>query len=230
MKLKKETLRMLIAVNLLAVAIVLDVLTNAIPGLNLSMPFGGKFFGISMLPLILIGLLIGFKYGLISTLIFAVYNFGIDYIIYLETLRITLETWTGISWTIWMIGLLVLLDYVIPFMSFGLSGLFKDGLKKRKIFVIAVISVSLIRLISSTLSGVILWGSSIEYAASQVSSGVEAQNLATRIFSIVGENLWLYSFGYNFIYIFTTGLSVIIIGLLIFKRLQVLAQNLLERN
>ncbi len=230
MKLKKETLRMLIAVNLLAVAIVLDVLTNAIPGLNLSMPFGGKFFGISMLPLILIGLLIGFKYGLISTLIFAVYNFGIDYIIYLETLRITLETWTGISWTIWMIGLLVLLDYVIPFMSFGLSGFFRDGLKKRKIFVIAVISVSLIRLISSTLSGVILWGSSIEYAASQVASGDEAQNLATRIFSVVGENLWLYSFGYNFIYIFTTGSTVIVIGLLIFKRLQVLAQNLLERN
>lgn len=230
MKLKKETLKMLIAVNLLAVAIVLDVLTNAIPGLNLSMPFGGKFFGISMLPLILIGLLIGFKYGLISTLIFAIYNFGIDYIIYLETLRITLETWTGISWTIWMIGLLVLLDYVIPFMSFGLSGLFKDGMKKRKIFVLAVVSVSVIRLISSTLSGVILWGSSIEYAASEVASGSETQNIATRIFSAVGENLWLYSFGYNFIYIFTTGLSVTIIGLLIFKRLQVLSQNLLERN
>ncbi len=230
MKLKKETLKMLIAVNLLAVAIVLDVLTNAIPGLNLSMPFGGKFFGISMLPLILIGLLIGFKYGLISTLIFAIYNFGIDYIIYLETLRITLETWTGIPWSIWMIGLLVLLDYVIPFMAFGLSGLFKDGLKKRKTFVLAVISVSIIRLISSTLSGVVLWGSSIEYAASEVALGNETQNLATRIFSVVGENLWLYSFGYNFIYIFTTGLSVIIIGLLIFKRLQVLSQNLLERN
>lgn len=230
MKLKKETLRMLIAVNLLAVAIVLDVLTNAIPGLNLSMPFGGKFFGISMLPLILIGLLIGFKYGLISTLIFAIYNFGIDYIIYLETLRITLETWTGISWTIWMIGLLVLLDYVIPFMAFGLSGLFKDGLKRRKTFILAIISVSAIRLISSTLSGVILWGSSIEYATSEVALGNETQNLATRIFSVVGKNLWLYSFGYNFIYIFTTGLSVIIIGLLIFKRLQVLSQNLLERN
>ncbi|MCF7930023.1 MAG: energy-coupled thiamine transporter ThiT [Acholeplasmataceae bacterium] len=230
MKLKKETLKMLIAVNLLAVAIILDVLTNAIPGLNLSMPFGGKFFGISMLPLILIGLLIGFKYGLISTLIFAIYNFGIDYIIYLETLRITLETWTGIPWTFWMIGLLVLLDYVIPFMSFGLSGLFKDGLKSKKTFMIAVISVSIIRLISSTLSGVILWGSSIRYAASEVALGNETQNLATRIFSFVGENLWLYSFGYNFIYIFTTGLSVILIGLLIFKRLQVLSQNLLERN
>ncbi|PKK97281.1 MAG: hypothetical protein CVV58_02050 [Tenericutes bacterium HGW-Tenericutes-3] len=230
MKLKKETLRMLIAVNLLAVAIVLDVLTNAIPGLNLSMPFGGKFFGISMLPLILIGLLIGFKYGLIATFIFAVYNFGIDYIIYLETLRITLETWTGIPWTFWMIALLVLLDYVIPFMAFGLSGLFKDGLKQRKTFIIAVVSVSVIRLLSSTLSGVILWGSSIEYASSQVSIGAESHNLATRIFSAVGDNLWLYSFGYNFIYIFTTGVTVIVLGLLIFKRLQVLSYHFIENN
>jgi len=230
MKLKKETLRMLIAVNLLAVAIVLDVLTNAIPGLNLSMPFGGKFFGISMLPLILIGLLIGFKYGLISTLIFAIYNFGIDYIIYLETLRITLETWTGIPWTFWMIASLVMLDYVIPFMAFGLSGLFKDGLKNRKTFIFAVLLVSFIRLISSTISGVVLWGSSIKYASSQVALGAESHNLATRIFSAVGDNLWLYSFGYNFIYIFTTGATVIIIGLLIFKRLQIVSNHFLSNN
>ncbi len=230
MKLKKETFRMLIAVNLLAVAIVLDVLTNAIPGLNLSMPFGGKFFGISMLPLILIGLLIGLKYGIISTLIFALYNFGIDYIIYLETLRVTLETWTGIPWTFWMIILLILLDYVIPFMSFGLSGLFKDGLKKRKTFIITVISVSIVRLVSSTLSGVLLWGSSIEYASTQVALGSESHSFATQIFSFVGENLWLYSFGYNFIYIFTTGATVIIIGLLIFKRLQELSHHFLINN
>lgn len=230
MKLKKETLRMLIAVNLLAVAIVLDVLTNAIPGLNLSMPFGGKFFGISMLPLILIGLLIGFKYGLISTLIFALYNFGIDYIIYIETLRVTLETWTGIPWTFWMIVSLVLLDYIIPFMAFGLSGLFKDGLKNRKTFIIAVISVSIVRLVSSTLSGVVLWGSSIKYASSQVAMGAESHNLATRIFSAVGDNLWLYSFGYNFIYIFTTGVTVTIIGLFIFKRLQIVSNHFLSNN
>jgi len=230
MKLKKETLRMLIAVNLLAVAIVLDVLTNAIPGLNLSMPFGGKFFGISMLPLILIGLLIGFKYGLISTLIFALYNFGIDYIIYLETLRITLETWTGIPWTFWMIILLILLDYIIPFMAFGLLGLFKDGLKNRKSFIVAVITVRIVRLVSSTLRGVILWGSSIKYASSQVALGAESHNLATRIFSAVGDNLLLYSFGYNFIYIFTTGVTVIIIGLLIFKRLQIVSNHFLSNN
>jgi len=220
MKLKKETKRMLIAVNLLAFAIILDVITNAIPGLNLSMPFGGKFFGISMLPLVLIGLIVGLKYGLISGLIYAIYNFGVDYIIYLETLRITLESWTGISWTFGMITMLILFDYVIPFTAFGLSGLFKDGLSKPFQMIKAILFVSLIRLVSSTLSGVILWQSSIIYASEQVNLHGEAPNLATRIFAFVGESLWLYSFGYNFIYIFTTTLVVSILGLIIFSRVK----------
>jgi thiamine transporter len=229
-KLKKETWRMLIAVNLLAFAIILDIVSNAIPGLNLSMPFGGKFFGISMLPLVLIGLLVGLKYGLLSGLIYALYNFGIDYIIYLETLRVTLESWTGIPWTFGMIVMLILFDYVIPFMAFGLSGLFKDGLEKKQRFVIAVLVVSAIRLVSSTISGVILWGSSIAYASEQVALGNESHNLATRIFAGVGDNLILYSFGYNFIYIFTTSVLVIGIGLLIHKRLQTVSNHLLESN
>lgn len=220
MKLKKETKRMLIAVNLLAFAIILDVITNAIPGLNLSMPFGGKFFGISMLPLVLIGLIVGLKYGLISGLIYAIYNFSADYIIYLETLRITLESWTGISWNFGMIVLLVLFDYVIPFTAFGLSGLFKDGFSSKLNMIKSILFVSAIRLVSSTLSGVILWQSSIIYASEQVNLHGEAPNLATRIFSFVGERLWLYSFGYNFIYIFTTTISVGLIGLLIFNRVR----------
>jgi len=219
MKLKKETKKLLITVNLLALAIVLDLVTSAIPGLNLSMPFGGKFFGISMLPLVLIGLLVGLKYGLLSGFIYALYNFGIDYIIYLETLRVTLESWTGISWSIGMIVLLILLDYVIPFMAFGLSGLFKNGFNKFSKYLNAILLVSFIRLISSTLSGVILWSSSIIYASEQVALGNESHDLATSIFSFVGNNLFLYSFGYNFIYIFTTTLLVSIISFLTHKRL-----------
>jgi thiamine transporter len=230
MKLKKETWKMLITVNLLAFAIILDVVTSAIPGLNLSMPFGGKFFGISMLPLVLIGLLVGLKYGIIAGFIYAMYNFGIDYIVYLETLRVTLESWTGISWSFGMILMLILLDYVIPFMAFGLSGIFKDGLKHIYKFLYAVLFVSFIRLVSSTMSGVLLWSSSILYASQEVQLGNESHSIATRIFQFVGDNLVLYSFGYNFIYIFTTTLSVIIIGLIIFKRLQLIYNQLESSN
>lgn len=220
MKLKKDTVKMLLAVNLLALAIVLDVITSAIPGLNLSMPFGGKFFGISMLPLVMIGLFAGLKYGLISGFLYALYNFGIDYLVYIDALRATLESWTGESWTFGMIVMLVLFDYIIPFTAYGLSGLFKDGFTKLSKMIIAIITVSVVRLVSSTLSGVILWSSSIKYASEEYQNGTGSDNIAVRIFAGVGENLWVYSLTYNFIYIFTTTLVVILLSVLSFKRLK----------
>ncbi|MBM7453602.1 thiamine transporter [Acholeplasma morum] len=220
MKLKKDAVKMLLAVNLLALAIVLDVITSAIPGLNLSMPFGGKFFGISMLPLVMIGLFAGLKYGLISGFLYALYNFGIDYLVYIDALRATLESWTGESWTFGMIVMLVLFDYIIPFTAYGLSGLFKDGFTKLSKMIIAIITVSVVRLVSSTLSGVILWSSSIKYASEEYQNGTGSDNIAVRIFAGVGENLWVYSLTYNFIYIFTTTLVVILLSVLSFKRLK----------
>ena len=110
-------------------------------------------------------------------------------------------------------------------MAFGLSGLFKNGLSQRMQFIYAFIFVSAIRLASSTLSGVILWSSSIEYASNQVEAGNESPNIATRIFAFVGNKIWLYSLGYNFIYIATTLATTLVIGLLVYKRLQVLNRD-----
>ena len=228
MTLKTETKRMLMTINLLAVAIVIDLIVSAIPGLNASMPFGGKFFGLSMFPLILIGLFFGLKYGLIAGFIYAIYNFGFDYLIYLDTLRITLESWTGETWSVWKIIWLILFDYIIPFMAFGLSGLFKDGFKSKRSLSISIIFVSLIRLVSATLSGVILWSSSINYAMEQVELGEETHNIATRIFEFVGKSLWIYSLSYNFIYIFTTTVLVIVISLLTFKRVQTIFEPMIK--
>jgi thiamine transporter len=222
---KSETRKMIATINLLAMAIILDVLINAIPVLNLSMPFGGKFFGISMLPIVMIGLMFGLKYGLISGFIYAMYNFGIDYIIYIEALKSTLEGWTGETWGAFKIFMLILFDYIIPFMAFGLSGLFKEGFKTKTKFIYAFVLVSIVRLISSTISGVILWSSSISYAVDQVEQGEANQNIATQLFSFVGNKIWLYSLGYNLIYIVTTLIVTLAIGLLSFKRLQAITQN-----
>lgn len=230
MALKTETKRMLMTINLLAVAIVLDLIVSSIPGLNLSMPFGGKFFGLSMFPLVLIGIMFGLKYGLIGGLIYAIYNFGFDYLVYLDTLRITLESWTGESWTAFKIFSLVLLDYIIPFMAFGLAGLFGDALRSKKKLAISLVFVSAVRLVSATLSGVILWGSSIAYATFQVELGEEAPNIATRIFAFVGESLWLYSFMYNLIYILTTTVVVMIISFLTLDRIKVIFEPALPRK
>lgn len=225
---KSETKQMLLTINLLASAIVIDLIVSAIPGLNASMPFGGKFFGLSMFPLVLIGMLFGLKYGLIGGLIYAMYNFGFDYLVYIDTLRITLESWPGETWTAFKILSLVVLDYVIPFMAFGLSGLFHRALHQKRELILALITVSTIRLISSTLSGVVLWSSSIAYATSEVTSGNQDPNLATQIFAFVGESLWLYSLVYNLLYILTTTLIVGIISLLTYKRIQTIFEPVMK--
>src|SRR5690554_2802159 len=163
----KELTKLIVTAIMVAVAIVLDVIVSSIPGLNLSMPFGGKFFGISILPLIIIGLIYGLKYGLLGGFTYAIYNFSFDYLIYLSTLKATLESWTGTTWTFWHILALILFDYLIPFTAYGLAGLFKkDNLNTISNIVKAVLLVSVVRLVSSSIGGVLLWGSSIEYAAS----------------------------------------------------------------
>jgi len=202
----KELRKLLTTTILVVVAIVIDVLITVIPGLNLSMPMGGKLFGISLIPLVLIGLLFGLKYGLLGGFIYALYNFSFDYLIYLSTLQATLESWTGTPWSFWHIMALILFDYIIPFMAFGLSGLFKKNDLKLKNIVLSVTLVSVVRLISSSIAGVLLWGSSIQYAASAGDN-----NIATQIFSFVNNNLVLYSLIYNIIYILTTYIASLII-------------------
>jgi len=216
---KSPNVRQVVATAMLvAIAIVIDVITSSIPGLNASMPFGGKFFGISMIPLVFIGLLYGLKYGLLGGFIYALYNFGADYIIYLDTLRITLEGWTGESWSVFKIFALFLLDYAIPFMAFGLSGFFRQINISPIQLLKAFGFVSVIRLISSSASGVLLWSSSIAYASSEVDAGNMDPNIATNMFDILGNNIWFYSIAYNLVYILTTLVVSFGIGYIIYKR------------
>ncbi len=226
MQVRNETKKLVVTAILLASGIAIDLIVSFVPGLNLRMPFGGKFFGISMIPIIMIGLIFGLRYGLLAGFIFGIYNFSFDYLIYLSALRDTLESWTGTSWTAMQILLLILLDYVIPFTAFGLVGLFKDGLRKVSSIVYATIAVSFVRLVSSTLSGVVLWSSSINFAVEAVENGDANPDLATRIFAAMNGNLWLYSMFYNLTYILTTGIVVIVIIIAIRVRLV----DLLEKN
>jgi thiamine transporter len=216
---KKVSIQSLVlTAALISIAIVIDILGSAIPILNLSMPFGGKFFGISIIPLAFVGILFGVKHGLIAGFIYAMYNFSADYIVYLDALRATLESWTGEAWGVDKIVLLIVLDYVIPFTAIGFTGIFY----KRNQSVINMIYglgfAVFTRLISATLSGVVLWSSSIAYAVSEVEAGNMAPNIATRIFGIFNENVFGYSLGYNAIYLATTLLVSIFIMIPVYDR------------
>ncbi|MGB0202785.1 MAG: energy-coupled thiamine transporter ThiT [Acholeplasmataceae bacterium] len=216
---KKVSARSLVlTAGLISIAVVIDVIGSAIPILNLSMPFGGKFFGISIIPLVFVGILFGYKHGLIAGFIYAMYNFSADYIVYLDALRVTLESWTGETWGFDKILLLILLDYVIPFSVIGLSGVFYEKYKTFKNVILGFGLVITLRLLSATLSGVILWSSSIAYAVSEVESGNADPNIATNIFEIFNGNVFGYSLGYNAIYLITTFLISVVIMYPIYHR------------
>lgn len=122
-----------------ALAVVLDLLCKLIPFAN--MPQGGHV-SLALVPMVMIGLRNGTKYGLIGGLVFAVLNFMLD----------------GFVWHIGSI----FFDYLIPFTCFGLAGLFKDKFKNAYVrIIVAILVCSLIRYVSHGLSGVIFFA---EYA------------------------------------------------------------------
>ncbi len=213
--------KLVLTTTLLAIAIVVDLLVSVIPGLNLELPFGGKIFNLGLLPLLLIGLFVGIKYGLIGGLMFAIFKFSFDYIIFLSTLKDILESWTGTTWTAFHIIGLIFLDYLIPFTAFGLSGIFyKENLNKIINIVYSILITSSIWLLSGTLSGVLLWGSSIRYAS--LSGEV---NLATNLFKFVNNNLFLYSLFYNSIYVLSTSIIIFLILLSTRKSLVIITEE-----
>jgi thiamine transporter len=202
----------------ISIAIVIDIIGSSIPILNWSMPFGGKFFGIAIIPLAFVGILFGVKHGLIAGFIYAMYNFSADYIVYLDALRVTLESWTGEAWGIDKILLLITLDYLIPFTAIGFTGIFYHRHQTVVRVIYGLVFAIIIRLISATLSGVVLWSSSIAYAVSEVEAGNIEPNVATRIFESFNGSIFGYSLGYNAIYLTTTLVVSILIIIPIYER------------
>ena len=210
---QKRLRKMLLTASLVTMGIVLDVIISAIPGLNVSMPFGGKFFGISMLPLILIGLICGLSYGLIGGFIYALFNFSADYIVTLAALNDLIATFTDYGFTFGQWMMIILFDYMIPFASFGLSGLFSRSFNRLSTVFKAIILTSTVRLLSSTLSGVLIWGDSIEWLKANPSEANQMilGNFIVDMYDFFGGSVWLYSFSYNILYILSSSLIVALI-------------------
>lgn len=176
--------------TLLAIAIALDVVTGLIPGLNLSMPLGGRLFNISLLPIILIGLFLGPVYGIIGAVTYGLFGFFFDgYAL------------TYFAKNLSEAALVFFLDYIVAFGVLGLSGFFKKSLKTSVYFGFTTLFVLMLRWLSSTIVGAILW-------ASYASGSEWTQNLMAG----VNQNTFIYSGIYNIIYTITTAISIILIG------------------
>lgn len=181
---QKELQKVALTSIFVALAFVFSLLTKYVPGLNLQMPQGGSVFGIAMLPIMFIGMIFGVRYGIIGGMLYGLVSLLLDGILY---------HWASLF-----------TDYLIAFGFLGLTGLFKDGLKSNKTFVIAILCVGFLRYLSHSIGGVVLFSE----------------------FAPEGVNPWFYSFVlYNLPYMASSIALCLVIGLLLRKQILLLAQQ-----
>ncbi len=169
---------------LVAIAFVIQLLVRfVLPMLN--MPFGGNFLGIAMLPLVLIGYLYGLKYGILAGFVFGI--FGII-----------------LSPSGYIIGWSFLLDYLIGFTAYGLTGFFVGKLSSVKWTIIGISLAGFVRYLSVSFAGVFFWSETIN------------------------SDAWVFSFiEYNLGYTLSTTIVTILLAILIRKRIVDLNQQFL---
>jgi thiamine transporter len=125
----------------IALAVALEFVTKAVPGLNYRFPQGGQAFGISVVPLLLIGLFFGFSWGVLSGVIFGIVNFLLDgYFMH----------WGSFFF-----------DYILAFGSLGITGLFKNANKSYIKTILAILLACFVRYLFHSLGGVLFFS---EYA------------------------------------------------------------------
>jgi len=133
----RENLRALVETALLvAVGFVLSWIKL------LSLPQGGSVTPLAMLPILIIGLRHGLKWGLLGGLLYSV-------------LQMLQQFWPPPSGTVPAFISVIMLDYVLAFSVLGLSGLFRG--KQNGIIYAAPICIFL-RFICHFISGIVIWG------------------------------------------------------------------------
>lgn len=127
---------------LVALSVVLVLASELIP----SLPNGGKITLASMVPVIFVSLILGTKWGLISSVCFS--------LIQIMTGFYPPPVQNFISFL-----LVIMLDYVIAFGGLGLAGLFKNIFgDKRWSYALSGVIAGFIRYICHIISGIVIWG------------------------------------------------------------------------
>ena len=118
------------------------------------LPFDGELTLGGMVPIVILGYKYGMKWGFVSGLALSL----IQIIIGASTSTPFAVPGTGAKMVIEII-LVLLLDYFVAFTVLGLSGMFKNKIKKPSVsLVLGALCVCLIRFLAHFISGVIVWG------------------------------------------------------------------------
>lgn len=127
-----------------AMMVGLSFALSAIPAFKL--PYGGSATLFSTLPIILVGLRHGSKWGVATTTLYGFTQLlqGMGNIMFLQTAGTML--------------LCALLDYILPYTFLGFTGAIARRFKNNTIGVgVGIVATGAIRLLCSFLSGIILW-------------------------------------------------------------------------
>ena len=128
---------------LIALATVLMWVSKLIPSPWLQ---GGSVTLASMVPIIMVGIMFGTKWGLCSSLAYAL-------------IQMMFGFYPPPTQTFLYFVLVVLLDYVLAFGVLGLSGVFCSLVGKKSIAIpISAFTVTLLRYICHIISGILIWG------------------------------------------------------------------------
>ena len=134
---RRENVRALVeAAILVALAYILSLITL------FRMPQGGSVTPLSMLPILIIGIRHGLKWGLMGGLVFA-------------CLEMITAFWAPPIPTVSAYIAVVMLDYILAFTVLGLAGLFKG--KRYGLLIAAPICIFL-RFLFHFISGIVVWG------------------------------------------------------------------------
>lgn len=120
------------------------VLSELIP--SISLPFGGSITVFSMVPVCLIGIMFGTKWGVLSGTVYGVIQmlFGLNNLSY--------ATWWGAA------VIIVLFDYIVAYAVLGFSGVFKGKIKNEFLsLILGVLLACLLRYFCHFITGVTVW-------------------------------------------------------------------------
>lgn len=143
MEKKKELFIIRITLSALFIALS-TVLSELIP--SISLPFGGSITVFSMVPVCLIGILFGVRFGILANLAYGAIQliFGAGNLAY--------ATWWG------AVVAIILFDYIIAYGVLGLSGVFCKVMKNKLLAaVLGVLLACLLRYICHFITGVTVW-------------------------------------------------------------------------
>ena len=127
---------------MITLSVILTLLSKLIP----SMPWGGSVTLASAVPIIIVSIILGSKWGTMSGITFSI-----------------IQMLTGFypppTQTIFDFVLVIILDYILAFGAYGLAGLFHKFILPYKLKIpVPGLIVMLLRYICHIFSGILIWG------------------------------------------------------------------------